>query len=230
MKQHTGGKSRYDVDGSIPLRRRTSDILQEGGPPNRIKPGDWVIIRSSNKSTDPELLGQEGVVNRLEQNAWVEMYIPKLGKTIKLQQRYLAHVPPPPGMMGRTGAAQGAEGDDGSRPSKRPHHEAYTPFPPAPPRGVSLTALGQTPLPARVPPLVGRGVTKMKEVVKAVRKEMLGLEQDIAWDCVEAEWKSKRPLWRKNLKALLEAAAGGPALRRSSCPRLRMPCWSCTRL
>ena len=38
-----------------------------------------VMIRSSNKTTDPELLGQEGVVNRVEPNGWVELHIPKLG-------------------------------------------------------------------------------------------------------------------------------------------------------
>jgi hypothetical protein len=39
-----------------------------------------VAIKSSNKTTDPELLGQEGVVTKVEHNGWIEVHIPKLGE------------------------------------------------------------------------------------------------------------------------------------------------------
>ncbi len=37
-------------------------------------------MRSANKSTDPELLGQEAWVARVEHNGWVELQIPRLGE------------------------------------------------------------------------------------------------------------------------------------------------------
>lgn len=38
-----------------------------------------MIIHSSNKTTDPELVGHEGMVTKIENNGWVELNIPKLG-------------------------------------------------------------------------------------------------------------------------------------------------------
>jgi hypothetical protein len=38
-----------------------------------------MVISSSNRSTDPELLGQQGRVLSLEHNGWVELLVPKLG-------------------------------------------------------------------------------------------------------------------------------------------------------
>ncbi len=40
------------------------------------------MIRSANKSADPELLGQDAWVARVEHNGWVELQVPKLGECL----------------------------------------------------------------------------------------------------------------------------------------------------
>jgi hypothetical protein len=77
-----------------------------------------VLIRSTHKMTEPELIGQIGVISKLEQGA-VDVFVPKLQATIRLQQRYLAHVPDPPESLRRIRATStgvwgmGGEGKEG---------------------------------------------------------------------------------------------------------------------
>ena len=40
--------------------------------------------------------------------------------------------------------------------------------------------------------LLGRGVTKMKEVVRVIRRNLLSIEEYVPWEMVEDSWKSHR--------------------------------------
>ncbi|KAF5838229.1 hypothetical protein DUNSADRAFT_3209 [Dunaliella salina] len=70
--------------------------------------------------------------------------------------------------------------------------------------------LGQPMPPAKGSALLGRGVTKMKEVLRVIRKSMLAIEENVPWELVEDSWKSRRSAWRKALKNL-EAGTGAAA-------------------
>ena len=39
------------------------------------------------------------------------------------------------------------------------------------------------------PALLGRGVTKMKEVVRGIRRDLLSLEEAVPWEMVAAGWR-----------------------------------------
>ncbi|KAG1681341.1 hypothetical protein FOA52_007389 [Chlamydomonas sp. UWO 241] len=175
-----------------------------------IKAGDWIVIRSSQKTlmtmSEPELMGQIGVVSKVDAAAGaVEVHMPKLGLTARLQARFLSHLPDPSEGLRR--ARSTSTGVDELPPAMR--RRTLTGLP-----GGSQAAHSEPHPPARVPPLVGRGLQRMRDVVRRIRKEMLSLEENIPWDCVGPSWKARRPVWRKGLRSCLpesSASRGGGA-------------------
>ncbi|EFJ44705.1 hypothetical protein VOLCADRAFT_106298 [Volvox carteri f. nagariensis] len=55
--------------------------------------------------------------------------------------------------------------------------------------------------PARVSSTPGRGSTpRVKELVRAIRRDLLALEEAVPWNCVNPSWKNARPGWRRSLQ------------------------------
>lgn len=57
---------------------------------------------------------------------------------------------------------------------------------------------------APVAPLLGKGVSKGREVSKAIQKELLHVEENIGWHQVAEVWRGKRKGWRKGLATVAE--------------------------
>ncbi|GLI65642.1 hypothetical protein VaNZ11_009241 [Volvox africanus] len=222
-----------DPDGRF--KRRGScepvDLTGSGGPGRvrELRRGDWVMIRSANKSTDPELLGHDAWVARVEHNGWVELQVPKLGRTVKLQQRYLQLMTPQHPVM------MGAPPGLGPPPTAAGVAAAQPPMglPPPGRRATSDAGVGgmgppsisymdeqgrsykrlqldssirpalllEALPPARVASTPGRGGGfRVKEVVRTIRRELLFLEEAVPWHYVTAAWKNARPGWRRCLQ------------------------------
>lgn len=66
----------------------------------------------------------------------------------------------------------------------------------------SLKLLFPSPFECTVAPLSGKGVSKGREVAKAVRADLLHVEENIGWHQVAEIWRSKRKSWRKGLSTI----------------------------
>ncbi|KXZ47818.1 hypothetical protein GPECTOR_32g430 [Gonium pectorale] len=245
-----GGSERRlsDPDGRYRRGGSCEPMDGQGMSPRSVRRGDWVVIRGTNKSTDPELLGQDAWVARVETNGWVEVHVPKLGRTVKLQQRYLhplppqipptlgpgvtagppggmvaplgmgpapgMGLPPPPGarrMASEAGVSSaGMMGppattpyvDELGRPYKRPALD------PAVRPALSPEALP----PARVANTPSRSSSsRVKDLIRAIRRDLLAVEESIPWNCVSPTWKNARPGWRRSLQRSVDSPAPAAA-------------------
>lgn len=70
---------------------------------------------------------------------------------------------------------------------------------------ISFPAVAFTPQAAR------SGSSRVKEVVRVIRRELLGLEESIPWNCVTPAWKNTRPAWRRGLQRSTDSPAPTPA-------------------
>ncbi|GAX78340.1 hypothetical protein CEUSTIGMA_g5782.t1 [Chlamydomonas eustigma] len=179
-----------------------SGMIMAGGA-RVVKPGDWVMIGGSkNNKTETDLMRQLGIVTKVEHStSGVEVHVPKLGINLQLQQQFLNYLKEPPEPLRVTRSlATGLGIEDHPLLSplsgrKRSHSDSVVGINPSASRLMAN-------LPARIPSIVGRGVSKMKEVLRQIRKDMLALEENIPWDAVNNHWKVRRPLWRKGLKSI----------------------------
>ncbi|GIL91776.1 hypothetical protein Vretifemale_19369 [Volvox reticuliferus] len=217
--------------------------LTGGGGPGRVRElrrGDWVMIRSANKSTDPELLGHDAWVARVEHNGWVELQVPKLGRTVKLQQRYLqlitpqhpmmmgappglgppptaagvAAPPPPMGLPPPSRRATSDAGGGGMGPPSMPYtDEQGRPYKRPQLDSSIRPALLLEALPsARVASTPGRGGSfRVKDIVRTIRRELLFLEEAVPWHYVTPAWKNARPGWRRSLQRNVDSPAAAAA-------------------
>ncbi|KAJ9510639.1 hypothetical protein QJQ45_027556 [Haematococcus lacustris] len=152
-------------------------------PPRDVQPGEWVSVAAGvgRGVVEPELVGQSGQVVAVEAQGWVELHLPRLGPqglTVRLQQKHLTPVP------------AGSPGEDLT--GRQQHFEGY----------VRSSNLGQPLPPSKVSQLLGRGVSKARDVARTVRREVLALEELVPWELVEAGWRQRRSAWRKALRSM----------------------------
>jgi hypothetical protein len=50
--------------------------------------------------------------------------------------------------------------------------------------------------------LLTRGLGRARDVLRAVRRELMALEEVLPWEAVSPAWRQRRNAWRKHLKAL----------------------------
>jgi hypothetical protein len=151
------------------------------------KPGDWVML---NTGLENDVSAQLGVVDKLD-SGLVHITVHGLGGVqIELKQESLSHASDEhmPEALKRARYACGGHdcgAIDGAMRSKRHHSD---------PQASSYP-------PVHIPPLYGRGAEARKDVLKAVRRELISLEENIGWDKVDKAWKARRAPWVKGLKA-----------------------------
>ena len=150
------------------------------------KPGDWVLLKTG---VEHDCSAQVGVVDKLDSGI-ISVSIQSLGVQIELHQETLSHALDDhdiPEALKRARLACGGHdcaAIEGAMRSKRRQSESHAPSHP----------------PANIPPLYGRGSEVKKDVLKAVRRELLSMEENIGWEKVDKTWKARRAPWIKGLK------------------------------
>ena len=150
------------------------------------KPGNWVILKTG---VDHDLSAQIGIIEKLDSGI-VNVSIQSLGVGVQfeLQQEHFSHASDDrvPESLKRARLACGGY-DLGPLPRDSKRHQPSD---------------GSSHPPAHLPPLFGRGAEVRKEVLRAVRHELLSMEENIGWEKVDKTWKSRRAPWIKVLKTI----------------------------
>eukprot|EP00798_Chlamydomonas_sp_ICE-L_P001382 gene1382-32749_t len=170
--------------------------MGQGDPYATPAPQGDGLMDHSHKSADLDALGQEGVVSKVDPAGWVDIHLPKLGRCMRLQQRFLS--PQQPANAGGVHSRILAAGTDSFR---TPMFEGTEEM------NRTLKHSQSAPGDQANYSSGERGVTCYKEIAKAVQMEMLSLEENVPWNSVDAAWKGIRPSWRKSLKNLGEVAS-----------------------